>query len=749
MMMRLPLQVCALASLLLPALPVQAQESPPAEAATADGKKKAVRKTGETQASQAPEAASAGSAPVQVAVNDAFTRENVVRLEPLVIKGQSLTVSKDQPFTVHVFDKDFIAERQVSNLENLFRETAGMEVRHLGYGSVASSTNLRGFSGGGHGGDIGFVVDGIPLNEASSHADGYADMGVIIPLEINAMRIFKGPVSALYGNFNRAGVVMLETRRSGKYAELDVRGGSFGTVDVQAAAGGNLYGVDINAAVQSFRSDGFRPGTDNQRHTGSLSLGYNITDKTRFTIAGRAHAGEAKTASVVTQAQYDNRHSQKAFYARDPNVMNDSTDKDLYTLRGDLSHEITPNIKAVLFGYATTQTFRRSFTRLTNATTWQQRQEEYDRDVIGFGASINGRHDILKRPLTWTLGAERYEESTLYKYADALNNGQWTANTVTGGVNGGSGTLNRLLKTNYVSMFAQTEWALSPYFRPSFGIRKDLIDGWCKRRGLETRTGASAECGEMQNFDITTPKFGFRSTLWPKLLEARLSLSEGFALPSDAAKYTPGVNVKPTTFRQMELGFTLTPGKMWMFDVAHYQIESKDEVALPNPALLNYVNVGRTKRIGTEAEVRFMPADWFEATAAIAHFNSRITESLQPHLIGADVTGVPKLMATFTGTVRPMEGLTVTAIGRIFGRYAINLPTATQPQAFYDGYETVDLIASYEPKAQPWSIRQRYFVQILNLTDHRYASSAGITSGVRTYNPAAPLTVLGGISFKF
>jgi outer membrane receptor for Fe3+-dicitrate len=532
---------------------------------------------------------------------------------------------------------------------------------------------------------------------------------------------------------------------------MDVRGGSFGTVDVQAAAGGNLYGVDLNAAVQSYRSDGFRPQSDNERHTGSLSAGYNFTDKTRFTIAGRAHVGEANTASVITQQQYDNRSNRRSFFAKDPNVQNDGTDKDFYTIRGDLSHAFTPQIKAAAFAYATTQTFRRSFTRLTNATTWQQRQEDYDRDVLGFGLNLNGKHNFLARPLTWTLGAERYEEKTLYKYADALNNGQFTATTLTGGINGGSGTLNRNLTTNYVSLFAQTEWVISPYFRPSFGIRKDFIDGGCETRGLETRTGASAQCGKMQNFDITTPKFGFRSTLWPDLLEARLSVADGFALPSDAAKFTPGIDVKPTTFRQLELGFTLTPGPMWMVDVAHYQIESKNEVALPNPALLDYVNVGKTKRVGTEAEIRFMPTDWFDATAAISRFNSRITESLptQPFLLGADVTGVPKFMATFTGTLRPMPGLSITAIGRIFGRYALNLPTATASQAYYDGYETVDLIASYEPKSRPWNMRQRYFVQIFNLTDQRYASSAGITSGARTYNPAAPLTVLGGISFKF
>jgi hypothetical protein len=41
------------------------------------------------------------------------------------------------------------------------------------------------------------VIDGIPLNEANSHADGYVDSTVLIPLEIGGLTIYRGPVSAL------------------------------------------------------------------------------------------------------------------------------------------------------------------------------------------------------------------------------------------------------------------------------------------------------------------------------------------------------------------------------------------------------------------------------------------------------------------------------------------------------------------------------------------------------------------------
>src|SRR5258707_1115313 len=109
--------------------------------------------------------------------------ESEPTLDNIVVKGEAIRDSRHQPYTVNRFSREEIRIRQISQPEQLFREVPGMEVRGLGYGGVANSMTLRGFSGGGHGGDIGFVIDGIPLNEASSHADGYADLNVVIPLE--------------------------------------------------------------------------------------------------------------------------------------------------------------------------------------------------------------------------------------------------------------------------------------------------------------------------------------------------------------------------------------------------------------------------------------------------------------------------------------------------------------------------------------------------------------------------------------
>ncbi|WP_153116687.1 TonB-dependent receptor [Rhodocyclus tenuis] len=672
----------------------------------------------------------------------------LVTLESVVVKGQLLTTSPDQPYSVQQFSQEDFRERQVSQPEQLFREVPGMEVRSLGYGGVANSMTLRGFSGGGHGGDIGFVLDGIPLNEASSHADGYADLNVVIPLELRAMTVFKGPVSALYGNFNRAGVVALESRKGGQYAETDLSFGSFRTLDAQAAAGSKIGGATVNAAVQFYDSDGYRPQSRNNHGTVSGRAAFDLSEKTQFTISTRLHTARADTASVITQAQYNDSAN---FLAKDPHVQNDGTNKGYFSLRGDLSHSLSPDLKALFFAYSTTQSFTRTFTRLTNATTWQQRSEDYVRDVFGYGANLNAEKQLLGKPFNWVAGIEAYDESTRYKYADALNNGSFTANTLTAGVNGGAGTLNRDLTIRSASLLAQGEWVLAPLFRPSFGFRRDRISGNCEQRGVETRTGASAQCGSMAAFTVDTPKLGLRSTLVPGTLEARVSVAEGFSLPSDAAKFTAGLSVQPTKFRQTEVGLTLTPGTAWFVDLAHFKIDSRDEVALIDLATLTYANIGKTRRDGIEAQIRYTPVEWFEASAALARTHTEVIESAPgtAYLVGAEITGVPKTMATLVATVRPWQGYAFTAIGRSIGRYSVRQPTSASSGAmYYDGYATIDLMASYEP-TQAEGKRQRYYLKVANLTDRRYATSSGVSSGVQTYNPAPPRSVMVGASLDF
>lgn len=111
-----------------------------------------------------------------------YAQSAAIPLDQVVVKGQALR-GANAPFSVDALDAARIRELRVSHPGELFRQVPGMAVRNLGLAGVADSIVMRGFGGGGHGGDLGVVIDGIPLNEAMSHADGYVDLAVVVPLD--------------------------------------------------------------------------------------------------------------------------------------------------------------------------------------------------------------------------------------------------------------------------------------------------------------------------------------------------------------------------------------------------------------------------------------------------------------------------------------------------------------------------------------------------------------------------------------
>jgi outer membrane cobalamin receptor len=180
--------------------------------------------------------------------------------------------------------------KQISDINELLEDVPGVSICDYGLGGVASSTIIRGFGDGAHGGDLGVVIDGIPLNEANSHADGYVDLNVVIPLEIKDIRVYHGPVSALYGNFNRGGLLAIETRQGGDYTELDISAGAFDTFDAQVALGHTVDDTQsYNFAAQHFTTDGFREQSQAKRSTASAGAHFAVSRAFNISFSGRYH----------------------------------------------------------------------------------------------------------------------------------------------------------------------------------------------------------------------------------------------------------------------------------------------------------------------------------------------------------------------------------------------------------------------------------------------------------------------------
>lgn len=642
-------------------------------------------------------------------------------LQAVEVKGQAARGGAAAYSTTELEAQD-VADAHVSQVQDLLRKVSGMNVSNYQLSGVGDAIVLRGFGGGGHGGDVGVVLDGIPLNEAMSHADGYVDLNVIVPLEIERLAVYKGPVSALYGNFNRAGLIAIDTRKQGEYRQVDLGLASHGTLDAQAALGLKLgEGEFLNLAAQHHRSDGFRAQSASQRSTASLRWSRQLTSRLELALSARLHHAEGDSPGYVTAAQFATGP-----YGKDPRAMNDGARKNFATLRADTRYALAPELSWLAFAYTTRQSFTRWFSRPANAALWRQREESYERTVLGAGTSLNGRHATALTPLHWVAGLETFRESTDYLYHDGLLQRQRTAAAIN----------DRDSRLNSLSAYAEVDAPMHRLLQLSAGLRWDRFTGGCARNGPET--GADP-CGPLARSAHASPKLGLRSQVAPGLL-LRASWSEGFALASNFAKYALGAQrLEPNIFRQTEVGAQFKPVPGVVLDVAAYRLQSTQEIRNTAPGV--YENYGATRRTGVEASALWAVRKDLDLELAWGSARSRVTENGNPDLVGRQVAGVPRHTATATLAWRPAQRWQGTLTWRRVGRYAVNADNSVA----YGGYATWDLGLGYTLPGT----RSRLYAQVSNLADKAYATSSSVIGGTTLFAPGAPRSLKLGVQADF
>lgn len=642
-------------------------------------------------------------------------------LGEVIVKGQ-LIRSDDSPYSATVLSTQDIREQGHAEIDDLFRAVPGMAVRDLQLGSVANSIVIRGFGNGGHGGDLGAVVDGIPLNEAMSHADGYVDLNTIIPLEIASFTVLKGPVSSLYGNFNRGGLINVQTRKTGEYAETDVALGSYDTMDLQAAYGAGIgEKQQLNAAAQVYRTDGYRPQSTTERATLAARWSYELTDALQVALSTRYLQSESDSASYLTREQYERDRR-----GIDPRTQNDGAEKEFLTLRADANYAIGDELKLLTFAYATQQDFTRWFSRPIDAATWRQREETYDRSVFGAGTSLNGLASVGPVPLRYIAGVETFRESTEFKFFDGLDRRTRIAPAQS----------DRDTKLNSISAFTEVEANVHRLAQISLGLRADRFTGGCERLGPET---GSDPCGALNRASHVSPKLGLRSEL-TEWLQVRASWAEGFALPNGFVKYSIGGQpLDENVFRQTEIGVHLDGGP-FDIDVAAYRLSSTGEIRTVSPGL--YENYGETLRRGIEASASWLPIEQLELRAVYGMTESEVKANADARLLGLEVPGVPESSASFEANVMPFDGWTLSAAWRYSGAYAVDAFNTLQANS----YDLFDIAVAYTHEGER---SFRVYARVDNVIDRTYATSVSLIGGQEVIAPGMPRSFRAGIQFDF
>ncbi len=660
----------------------------------------------------------AGLLPGSIGIAHAETN----RLGEITVKGEAISAA-DGAFTVNVIDADTIHSERLEQPLRLIEKVPGVDIGAYRQGGVADTFTIRGFTGGGHGSDAGVSLDGISLNQGESHADGYADTNIIIPLELQQLAVHKGPVSALYGNYARGGVLDFTTRKGGEYQTIDVSAGSYGTLDTQVAAGSQFGPVETNFAVQAYDTAGWRDNSAYTKNTVAGRIGYELSPKSDIAVSLRAHAGQWDAPGYIPEDQFNDkgrRHQQSV------NAEADGGEKRFYAQRLDFNHMINNQLKLLLFTYGTQNEFTR-FAKF-GYTAGGQSERFYDRDVLALGASLNGSHMLSGAPVHWVAGIEQYNEETEWK--------RWsTSNRVRT-----AQTQDRLFDIDTLSVFGQADWQLSPKFRPVLGLRYDSFGGSYANND-PTKTPSN---NNLQDYDHVSPKLGLRSTLSDGI-DARASISNGFALPDGEAKYDATLNVDTVEYWQYEVGATITRHQDWLFDAAYYILDSSDEILEDPVGSGSFRNVGETRRAGLEAEVRYYtPIEHLELGLITAFHDTEILSNPDSSLVGKELTGLPDTITTLSLKYAPEQGWGGRVSWRQLGESYLNDNNTDT----YAGYDLINAGVFYNTRYDQGRSLRWYF-DINNLTDEDYAEAIWAGYGTRNYAPAPGTNYTMGVALNY
>lgn len=645
-------------------------------------------------------------------------RYSATELGEVMIKGGALE-AKNRTITVHSVSNADIKRLHFTKMDRVIEEVPGIEVADYNAGGVASAFTMRGFGSGGHGGDVAVQIDGVSLNESEGHDDGYADMNVIVPLNLSKMDVYKGPSSVLFGNFAQGGAVSYETRKGGEYQDLSLEGGSFDTFDGQVAIGqpfelSNGRTLKTNFSAQSMKIRGYTENSDYLKANINGRLAYEVSDNSELALTLRGHSSKWDVTGYIDEDQLNSADWNKQPTEGD----DDGGDKVFASERLDFNHTFGENLKLLVFGYAVQQ----SFTRYSTFAGFGGQGEDYNgRKVYSTGASLNGKNQLGSVDVNWVGGFELYNEFTDKK--------GWSTEGRVRQEQDEEG--NYRIQTT--SFYAQGEFDIVDYFRPSVGVRFDDFSGTLHDRN----PGESPSDRTLNNQNNFSPKLGFRST-WFHGFDFRFSASNGFTLPSGIERFDSDMDVDPAKIWQYEAGFNYDHD--WVnLDLSGYILNTSSEVHEVVPGSGEFVNSGKTERKGIELGIKLFPVEGLRIDGTFAYVDTEIKNNPDGDMEGKELTGIPQTVSNLALEYTSKIGLGARYKFKDVGKYAIDDDNVD----YYGGYSTSDAEVFYDIKFGNHN-KARLYVQANNLFDKRYATNFSIFGG----SPGAPRNFTVGVNYN-
>lgn len=182
-----------------------------------------------------------------------------------------------------------LAARGVRTVEEALRATPAAGLAGTGSFGARTSLHLR----GGESDYVRVLVDGVPVNRPG----GEYDLAHLTAENVHRIEVVRGPASVLYGSDAMAGVVQVFTRQGvgSPRARASVRGGTYGSLYLDADLAGGTETASYAFAIARFSTDGVHHVNNDYRNT---------------VLSGRVQV----RPDAATDATFSVRYSDNAFH---------------------------------------------------------------------------------------------------------------------------------------------------------------------------------------------------------------------------------------------------------------------------------------------------------------------------------------------------------------------------------------------------------------------------------------------------
>ena len=195
-------------------------------------------------------------------------------LEPVVVTATRTPRPISQvAASITVITADEIAATGATRLDEVLRDTVGLQVRSHGSAGALANPSIRGSAAA----QVLVLLDGVRLNSAQNGQFSLSDLPVALG-EIERIEVLRGPSAALYGSNALGGVIQIitHTPETEPLTRLSWREGRFESRNLSVSTSQKLDRFRYRLGANLDRSDGFRENSDLEQHSFDGLLGFDL-----------------------------------------------------------------------------------------------------------------------------------------------------------------------------------------------------------------------------------------------------------------------------------------------------------------------------------------------------------------------------------------------------------------------------------------------------------------------------------------